>query len=77
MNAQIHHEQERAKLMAFLTLPRLTATRSRRSTASLRDLLALYRERRQLARLDTRALRDIGLDHLSACLLYTSPSPRD
>ncbi len=66
MTAQTHHEQERAKPMAFLTLPRLTATHSRRVAPSLRDLLALHRQRRQLARLDTQALRDIGLDQPAA-----------
>ncbi|MCZ0813337.1 MAG: DUF1127 domain-containing protein [Pseudomonadota bacterium] len=52
--------------MAFLSLSRLTAPHTRSQAPSLRDLLALHRQRRQLARLDAAALRDIGLDPHSA-----------
>ena len=37
-----------------------------RRRASLLDLLSLYRQRRALAKLDQRLLRDIGLDRQTA-----------
>lgn len=52
--------------MAFLSVSRARAGRSRRRRARLADLLALDRQRRRLARLDAAALDDIGLTREAA-----------
>lgn len=48
-------------------------TRSAARRVSLSDLFAVYRERRALARLDDRALQDIGLTREQAELEANRP----
>ena len=48
--------------MTFLSQTRPAAARRAVALPPLRLWLALHRQRRALARLDARALRDIGLD---------------
>ena len=51
--------------MTFLSTTRSHTTRARRSTA-LFDLIALYRQRRALTRLNDDALKDVGLSRKDA-----------
>ncbi len=52
--------------MTFLSQARPAAARRTLALPPLRLWLGLYRQRRALARLDARALRDIGLDARTA-----------
>lgn len=59
--------------MAYITQSHAAAHRAGAARPSLRSLLALWRSRRALARLDTRALDDIGLSVQDARLEAARP----
>ena len=52
--------------MPLLSLSRASRRRTARPLLALRQMLALHRQRRELAQLDDRALADIGLDRDTA-----------
>ncbi|WP_085891918.1 DUF1127 domain-containing protein [Roseovarius litorisediminis] len=49
--------------MAYLSNSHTSCRPAPTTKTSLMDLLALYRQRRALARLDAASLQDIGLSH--------------